>query len=195
MIKKWLYFYRNNQGGGMLMELMMSIALAAIIIPFVFRYQQTSVLRARNVAVAKQMENVQSSLERYIIENKNTLMKPTGKNITKVKIEDLVEYGLPEYIAQTYAKDYQLRILKTADNNNKSVLQGIVILSNSEISPIRTREIVNLGGGKLGFVEGNATYGGFGAYRVNTTDFGIKNTKGLIGTTNKTKIINTIRYR
>jgi Tfp pilus assembly protein PilE len=183
MTKKHLFFNRNYQSGGMLMELMMSIALAAIIIPFVFRYQQTSVSRARNIAVAKQMEKVQSALERYIIENKLVLMNPTGKTISRVKIEDLVDYGLPEHIVQNYSKDYQLRILKTADNNDKSVLQGIVILSNTEITPLRTREIVNFGGGKFGFVEGNATYGGFGAYRVNTSDFGIRNTKALIGTT------------
>ena len=64
MTRKYLFFYRNSQSGGMLMELMMSIALAAIIIPFVFRYQQTSVERARNISVAKQMEIVQKSLER-----------------------------------------------------------------------------------------------------------------------------------
>ena len=173
MIKKHLFFNRENQKGGMLIELMMSIALAAIIIPFVFRYQQISVSRARNIAVVKQMENVQSALERYIVENKINLMKPTGKNITRIEIDDLVDYGLPEYIAQTYSNDYQLRILKSADKSNKSILQGIVILSNSDITPLRTREIVNLGGGKFGFVEGNSTYGGFGAYRINASDFGV----------------------
>ncbi len=195
MIKKHLFFNRDNQRGGMLVELMMSIALAAIIIPFVFRYQQTSVSRARNIAVVRQMETVQNALERYIVENKNILMQPTGKNISRVKIEDLIDYGLPEYIAQTYAGDYQLRILKSADRNNKSVLQGIVILSNGEISPIRTREIVNLGGGKFGFVEGNSTYGGFGAYRVNASDFGVNNTKGLIGTTTTTRGSNEYLWR
>ena len=187
MTRKYLFFYRNSQSGGMLMELMMSIALAAIIIPFVFRYQQTSVERARNISVAKQMEIVQKSLERYMVQNKNILMNPTGKNITRVRIEDLVNYGLPEYIVQNYSKDYQLRVLKSADNNNKSVLQGIVILSNGDISPLRTREIVNLGGGQLGFVEGNTTYGGFGAYRINASDFGMNNTKGLISTTETTR--------
>ena len=176
-------FYKKSQRGGMLVELMMTIALAAIIIPFVFRYQQTAAERAKNVAITRQMENVQSALERYIVENKKELMRPTGKNITKIKIADLVDYGLPEYIADTYANDYQLRVLKSANNNNKSTLQGIVILSNSDITPIRTREIVNLGGGKFGFVEGNTTYGGFGVFRNQASDFGIKNTKGLIGTT------------
>ena len=188
MITKTKYFlYRNMQRGGMLVELMMTIALAAIIIPFVFRYQQTAVIRARNVAVTKQMENVQKALERYIVENKSELMKPTGKNISRVKIDALVDYGLPEYIAENYSDDYQLRVLKTADNNNKSVLQGVIILSNSEITPIRTREIVNLGGGKFGFVEGNVTRGGFGAFHVNALDFGITDTKGLIGTTSTTR--------
>lgn len=184
MKTKQNFLFKNTQRGGMLIELMMTIALAAIIIPFVFRYQQTAVARAKNIAITKQMENVQSALERYIVENKTELMRPTGKNITRIKITDLVNYGLPEYIADTYGDDYQLRILKSADNNNKSTLQGIVILNNADITPMRTREIVNLGGGKFGFVEGNTTYGGFGVYRGSAADFGIKNTKGLVGTTN-----------
>ena len=183
MIKKHNIFYRNAQRGGMLVELMMTIALAAIIIPFVFRYQETAVSRARNVAITRQMENVQSALERYIVENKTELMRPKGKNISYVKIQDLVDYGLPEYIASTYGDDYQLRVLKSSDNKNKSTLQGIIILTNNDISPLRTREIVNLGGGKFGFVEGNTTYGGFGAYRANASEFGISGAKGLVGIT------------
>ena len=115
MKKKHLIFNKNFvERGGMLVELMLSVALAAIIIPFVFRYQETAVVRARNVAITKQMENVQSALERYIVENKVELMKPKGKNIFRITIEDLIDYGLPEYIAQTYADDFQLRILKSA---------------------------------------------------------------------------------
>lgn len=183
MIKKHNIFYRNAQRGGMLVELMMTIALAAIIIPFVFRYQETAISRARNVTITRQMENVQSALERYIVENKTELMRPKGKNISYVKIQDLIDYGLPEYIASTYGDDYQLRVLKSSDNKNKSTLQGIIILTNNDISPLRTREIVNLGGGKFGFVEGNTTYGGFGAYRANASEFGISGAKGLVGIT------------
>jgi len=183
MNKKRSFFQRFNQRGGMLVELMMTIALAAIIIPFVFRYQQTAVNRAKNVAITKQMESVQSALERYIIENKTELMKPTGKNIFRVKISNLVNYGLPEYIVENFEDNYQLRVLKSTDKNDKSVLQGVVILSNSEITPLRTREIVNLGGGQFGFVEGAVTRGGFGAFHANAADFGITDTKGLIGTT------------
>lgn len=183
MIKKRSFFNRISQRGGMLVELMMTIALAAIIIPFVFRYQQTAVNRAKNVAITKQMQTVQSALERYIVENKSELMKPTGKNIFRVKINNLIDYGLPEYIVENYQDDYQLRVLKSTDKNDKSVLQGIVILSNSEITPLRTREIVNLGGGQFGFVEGEVTRGGFGAFHANVADFGISDTKGLVGTT------------
>ena len=174
----------RNQHGGMLVELMMSISLAAIIIPFVFRYQQNAVVRARDVAVAKQMENVQNALERYIIENKNILMQPVGRNIYRLKLSDLTDYGLPDYMAEKFTDDYQLRILKSSDKNDKSTLQGIIILNDDKITPLRTREIVNLGGGKFGFIESNATYGGFGAFHANVSDFGITNSKGLVGTTN-----------
>ena len=180
---KRIFSVFNRQRGGMLVELMLSIALAAIIIPFVFRYQEQAVSRAKNIAVTKQMESVQNSLERYIVENKTELMKPLGKKIFRVKVADLVNYGLPEYIADNYKDDYQLRILKSADRENKSTLQGIIILNNDEISPLRTREIVNLGGGKFGFVDNGVTYGGFGAFHANAVDFGITDGKGLIGTT------------
>ena len=183
MKKTFLSFTKKSQHGGMLVELMMTIALATILIPFIFRYQQNAVYRARNIAVAKQMEVVQSVLERYIIENKTELMKPVGKKITRIKVADLLDYGLPDYIAENYKNDYQLRILKSADKNKKSTLQGIVILNDQTISPLRTHEIVNLGGGKIGFVEGDNTYGGFGAFRVSAADFGINDGKGIVGTT------------
>ena len=182
-IKKRFFLYKHSQHGGMLVELMMTIALAAIIIPFVFRYQQNAVERAHNIVVKNQMETVQKALERYIFENKTDLMRPKGKNIVRVRLSDLVDYGLPKDFAETYRNDYQLRILKAADKNNKSVLQGIVILSDINITPIRTREIVNMGGGKFGFIEGNITYGGFGAFRINASDFDINNTKGLVSVT------------
>ena len=195
MIKKRFLFFKQTQRGGMLVELMMTIALAAIIIPFVFRYQQTAVNRARNIAVTKKIEHVQNALERFIIENKNELMLPKGKKIFRVKISDLVDYGLSSDIAENYQNDYQLRILKTADKNNKSILQGIVILSNNDITPLRTREIVNLGGGKTGFVQSENAIGGFGTFHANTADFGVKNTNGIVGLTATTRGITDYLWR
>ena len=184
MKKNMKHFLRlKSQHGGMLVELMMTICLAAIVIPFVFKYQQNAVIRARNIAISQQIENVQSALERYIVENKSILMQPVGKKIFQVKLDELVNYGLAEYVADSFKNDYQLRILKSADRNNNSTLQGIVILSDKDVSPLRTREIVNLGGGKFGFIEGNTTYGGFGVFHTDISDFGIKKAKGIIGTT------------
>ena len=182
-INKKHFSQLKSQHGGMLVELMMTICLAAIVIPFVFRYQQNAVSRARNIAVSQQLENVQTALERYIVENKTVLMQPVDKQIFRVKLEELIDYGLPENIANAYKDDYQLRVLKSSDRNNKSTLQGIVILNDNNITPLRTREIVNLGGGKFGFIQGDTTYGGFGAFHANIADFGVKNTKGLVGTT------------
>ncbi len=182
-MSKESFLITRFQRGGMLVELMMTICLAAIIIPFIFRYQQTAVVRARNIAITQQMETIQNVLEHYIIENKSVLMLPKGKHIFRVNLHDLVDYGLPEYIADSYKEDYQLRIIKSLDKNNKSTVQGIVILNNNDISPLRTREIVNLGGGKIGFIEDGTTYGGFGAFHTNINDFGVQNTKGLVSTT------------
>lgn len=189
------FLARQNQHGGMLIELMMSIALAAMLIPFIFRYQENTITRARNIAVVKQMENVQQALERYIIENKSVLMKPVGKNIYRVRLSDLVNYGLAEDIVQTYKNDFQLRVLKTSDKNDKSVLQGIVILNDEKITPLRTREIVNIGGDKFGFIEGGTTYGGFGAFHANTSDFLIGDTKGIVGITSTTRGNNEYLWR
>ena len=75
--KKFLF---NQQRGGMLVELMMTLAISAIIIPFIFRYQQNAVERARNIAVTKQMETVQSALEKYIIQNRSTYINHSGNN-------------------------------------------------------------------------------------------------------------------
>ena len=195
MMKKRSLFFKQTQCGGMLVELMMTIALAAIIIPFVFRYQQTAVNRARNIAITKKIEHVQNALERFIVENKNELMLPKGKKIFRVRISDLVDYGLSSDIAENYQNDYQLRILKTADKNDKSILQGIVILSNNDITPLRTREIVNLGGGKTGFVQSDTAYGAFGAFHANTSDFGVKNTNGIVGLTATTRGITDYLWR
>ena len=56
-------------------------------------------MRARNIAITKQMENVQSALEKYIMENKTELMRPKGRKISRVKITDLVDYGLSADLA------------------------------------------------------------------------------------------------
>jgi len=187
MKKRLDILYKNNQRGGMLIELMMSIALAALVIPFVFRYQQNAILREKNIAVTKQMENVERALEKYIIANKTKLMAPVGKNIIRVKISDLIEYGLEEGVASDYGDLYQLRVLKTANVDNKSVLQGVVILTNNEISPLRTREIVSIGGGKTGFVDGSVTHGAFGTFHANNIGFDAENIKGIVKTTGTTR--------
>jgi hypothetical protein len=60
---------------------------------------------------------------------------------------------------------------------------------------MRTREIVNLGGGQFGFIEGNVTYGGFGAFHANTSDFGIQDSKGIVGMTSTTRGNNEYLWR
>ena len=49
----------SAQRGGMLVELLLSVALVAIILPFIFGYQQRAITRAESIAITHQMENIQ----------------------------------------------------------------------------------------------------------------------------------------
>lgn len=173
---------QNQSHGSMLVELLLSVALAALIIPFIFQYHQSAAMRTQNIAIAKNMESVQNVLERYIIENREELLRAVGKNITRVKIQELEVYGLSPVIVNDSDK-YQLRILKSSDATGSATLQGVVVFSSPDITPIRTREIVNIGGGNMGFVDGTRAYGAHGAWRNDTVDMGLDNTDGIIGTT------------
>lgn len=168
----------NEQHGSMLVELLMTVALVAIIMPFIFRYQQSAITRAENIAIADNMTEIQSALERYILDNREQLLSTVGRNIVRVNMADLVEYGASVDLADS--EEYQLRILKSNDLNGRATLQGIVVFSSDEISPMRTREIVALGGDSMGFIEGNRAYGTFGAWRANTLDMGIDTTGGIV---------------
>lgn len=178
-----IFSNRLAQHGGMLVELLMSVAIVSVVLPFLFRYQQDSIVRAENIAVARQMQDVQAALERYIIINRDNLLTVAGKSITRIDIDDLVEYGIPDTIVEDNADKYQLRILKSSDSTGQATLQGVVIMSDDSISPMRTREIVAVGGGDMGFVEGTHAYGTFGAWHTDTIDLGFEATNGIVGTT------------
>lgn len=177
-------FNARPQAGGMLVELMLSIALAMIVIPFIFRYQQNAVRRAENIAVARQMQGISGAFERYIMAHREELLAPVGKSITRVALADLVPYGVSDDLLSSYGDKYQLRILKTSDVNSRATLQGVVILSDQDISPIRTREIVNIAGDKIGFLDDGNAYGAFGTWRSAAIDLGLNaGTDGIVGTT------------
>lgn len=173
-------FNGPSEHGGMLVELMLSIALAMVVIPFIFRYQQRMVRRAENIAIARQMEGVQQSLERYIIAHRQELLAPVGKNITRVSLSDLVAFGVSEDLVKDAGDKYQLRVLKAADFNNQATLQGVVVLSDEDISPIRTREIVNLAGDRIGFLDSGRAYGAYGAWNSASVDLGLSSDAGIV---------------
>ena len=178
-----VFSHFNNQHGGMLIELLMSIAIVAVVLPFLFKYQQESIVRAENIIVARKMQDVQSALERYIVANRETLLNVAGKSIARVEIADLAEFGVPESILEEDADKYQLRVLKSSDAIGQATLQGIVVMRDETISPLRTRQIVSVGGDNMGFIEGTHAYGTFGAWHTDTIDIGINASDGIVSTT------------
>lgn len=162
---------------------MLSVALAALIIPFVFRYQQSAVERAQNIAITNHMAEIQVALERYIVANRDELLRTVGRNITRVELKDLAQFGVSQSVLDAGDDKYQLRILKSGDASGQSSLQGVIVRASDDITPLRTREIVNLSGGSMGFVDGTHAYGTFGAWHTDTVDMGIDVENGIIETT------------
>ena len=167
----------------MLIELLLSVALAAVIIPFAFKNQQNAATRAQNIAITNQMSQIQTALERYIVANRPELLKTIGRNITRVDIADLGEFGLADAIVSEGNEKYQLRILKSSDGIGQSTLQGIVVRVSDDITPLRTREIVNLSGGSMGFIDETTAYGTFGTWHADTIDLDIDTTNAIVETT------------
>lgn len=180
---KNIFSENNNSRGSMLVELLLSVALAVVVIPFAFRYQQNAVVRAQNISITNQMSQIQTALERYIVANRTDLLKTVGRNITRVQMADLSEFGLPQSVIDSDDDMYQLRILKSSDDIGQSTLQGVVVRVSDDISPLRTREIVNLSGGTMGFVDEKIAHGTFGTWHADTIDLGIDVENAIVETT------------
>ena len=183
MKTKYGKIFNKNQSGNMLVELLLSVALAMLIIPFVFKYERSAIERRENIVVTNQMTEIQAALERYIIDNRETMLKPYGRNITRVELSELAKYGLAEEIIEDKNVKYQLRVLKSKDFNGQSTLQGIVVYESDKITPFRTHQIVNMSGGSVGFIEGNKAYGANDSWRASVGDLGVSATSGLVGST------------
>ncbi|MEE1110878.1 MAG: hypothetical protein UIH99_01555 [Alphaproteobacteria bacterium] len=182
-INTGLFSDKKSSCGNMLIELLLSIALAALIIPFIFRYHQDAIRRAENIAITEQMASVQSALERYIVAKRSDLLTTVGRNITRVSIEDLIPYGVPDAVVNAGDDVYQIRVIKSADSVHGAALQGIVVRVSDDISPMRTREIIRLSDGSMGFIDGKHVYGTFGAWHTDAVDLGVDIKNGIIETT------------
>ena len=181
--KTKIFFHHNEHRGTVLIEFLLTIALAGTLLPFIYGYQNRAVIRAENVRITRQMQKIQTVLEKYIVENKDAMLTTVGRNIIKVKLADLVDYGLDASFVESAGDKYQLRVLKSNDYGDQASLQGVIVLSDSEITPLRTREIVSMGDDKIGFLDGTRAYGGFGTWRVDAADFGVDATNGIVQTT------------
>ena len=179
-IKTRIFSMANKHRGTVLIEFLLTIALAATLMPFIYSFQIRAVTRAENVRVAREMQRIQSVFEHYIVQNKDSFLGSVGRSIIRVNLSELLDYGLDENFVSAVADKYQLRVLKSKDAMGQATLQGAIVLNNPEITPLRTREIVSLGNDKIGFIDGTRAYGGFGTWRANTADFGIDASSGII---------------
>ncbi len=186
-IKSKIFSLANATRGTVLIEFLLTIALAGTLIPFIYSYQTRAIARAENLRVTRQMQKIQTILEHYIVQNREQMLQTLGRNIIRIKLTDLVDYGLDADFAKTMLDKYQLRILKSIDVGGQSTLQGVIVYNDSDLNAMRTREIVKMGDDKIGFIDGTRAYGGFGTWRADTVDLGIGNTSGIVQTTSMTR--------
>lgn len=151
----------HNEYGGMMLEILLSLAIMAAALPFVLREFNGRMGRAENVKIARDIAMTRDALERYMDAHKREFFLPTSRSVTRVKISELAQYGnLPK------DKDrFQARIIKSKDSGGRSVLSGMVIFDSDDISPVRTREIASLGGESSGFIDRSEVHGAFGTWR------------------------------
>lgn len=178
--KTKIFSIKNMCRGTVLIEFLLTIALAASLMPFLYSFQTQAISRAENVRVTREMQRIQNVFEHYIVQNKDKLLSNVGRTVIRVNLSDLIEYGLGEDFVADVSDRYQLRVLKSSDAMGQATLQGAIVLDNPEITPLRTREIVSLGDDKIGFIDGTRAYGGFGTWRANAADFGIDSSSGII---------------
>lgn len=159
-----VHFHSKSQRGSAMVELLLSLAIFAVLLPFIVRWEKARVQRAENIVIARDIEIVRDALERYISDNKKDFLGTVSRNITRVRLTDMKDYGVSPDLIKKYGNDFQLRILKSADIENHAVLQGVVIMNSANFTPMRTREITQLGGNAAGFIEGSRAYGAYGTW-------------------------------
>lgn len=158
--------------GGALVELLLCVAIAAVALPFLFRYQMRAAARAENIAVAAQMSKLSDALERYMTDNRDEFLRTVGRNITRVNLADLGQYGIDDDFIESNADRYQLRVLKNGVGDN-ATLQGVVVMSAGDIGPMRTHEIAAVGD-NMGVVSATHAYDVFSTWRTSAVDIGLR---------------------
>ncbi len=170
----------ENQRGATMVEFLLTLGLAAAMIPFLLGFQTDRIRRAENIAITREMQLFQNALEKYITTNKSDLEKTIGKSITRVDIVSLSDYGISEQTLNKYKDKIQLRILKSDNDKNQIVLQGVIVLNDADITSFRTNEIVNLGDSNIGYIQENQAYGVGGTWQTNTKNLDLIKTDGLV---------------
>lgn len=174
---------KNNEKGGILIELLLSLTIVFTIIPFIISYQKQRYERTENISIINNLNKISNSLEQYIEDNKTSLNN-NQKNIIRINLDELSNYGISSKKIEVYKDKIQIRIVKKTNNDKSINLQGFVVFNDKKITPIKTKEILNISDNKFGFIEGNKVYGAFDNWKNNINKLGMSNLQGIVNSTN-----------
>lgn len=170
----------NDEKGGILIELLLSLTIVYTIIPFVISYQKQRYERAENISIINTLNEIRNNLEEYIQNNK-IFLNSNQKNIIRVNIDELPNHNIS---SKKYKDKIQIRIIKKINSNKSINLQGFIIFDDKKITPIKTKEILNISDDKFGFIEGNKVYGAFDNWKNNINKLGMSDLQGIVNSTN-----------
>lgn len=170
----------NDEKGGILIELLLSLTIVFTIIPFVISYQKQRYERAENISIINTLNEIRNNLEEYIQNNK-IFLNSNQKNIIRVNIDELPNHNIS---SKKYKDKIQIRIIKKINSNKSINLQGFIIFDDKKITPIKTKEILNISDDKFGFIEGNKVYGAFDNWKNNINKLGMSDLQGIVNSTN-----------
>jgi hypothetical protein len=152
----------TRERGAGLLELLLALAIFMEILPFVYGFAKRQNERAENVAIVKKIGVVSDALERYISDNRQRLLAPVSRNVTRVRLSELTGVS-PDELG---GAKIELRVVKSKDSAGHAFVQGIVVFDSPSLSPLRTRQIASAGGASAGFADGRMLYGSFGTWRA-----------------------------
>ncbi|MDR2770127.1 MAG: hypothetical protein LBB08_01620, partial [Rickettsiales bacterium] len=82
---------KNAERGSGLLELLLTLAVFASLMPFTYRFAQDIREKSENAEIVKKIELIKDALERHVADNRQKLLEPLSANVTRVKMSDLPE--------------------------------------------------------------------------------------------------------
>ncbi len=168
--------------GGMLMELLLMLVIIGSLLPFIYRQNTRKKEAMENAAVAAEMTEIKTAVERYVEEQGSVLKGSLGGKVYSLSFSDLYQYGLSSAIhhMNKYGQLYSVKLRKITANNGVSTIKGLVYATGGEMDFMQRRRISNYTGPGGGIIEDGLILGGSGSWVETCNEWNLKVATGTV---------------